>query len=271
MEQLPPSLTWLAFTLFQFLRYAIPAGLLFLLFYGTLRHRWLARKIQQRFPKRQHIFQEIKYSFMSACVFATVAIGLYYATEAGWTKIYREITDYGWGYTLFSIVLLVVLHDAYFYWIHRLMHTRWLYRRVHRVHHHSHNPSPWTALSFHPLEALLEVGIIGLVFVMPLHPMAIFVYSTLSLGMNFMGHLGFEIFPAHTLKHPLLRWFNTSTHHNMHHEKGRRNYGLYFNIWDTWMGTNHPEYRARFEALHQRDGRREKCPERLEEPLGDVM
>lgn len=45
---------------------------------------------------------------------------------------------------------------------------------------------------------------------------------------------------------------NTPTNHVMHHERMRGNYGLYFNIWDRLMGTNHPEYEARFREVTSR-------------------
>ncbi len=35
----------------------------------------------------------------------------------------------------------------------------------------------------------------------------------------------------------------------MHHQHIRMNYGLYFNFWDRLMGTNHPQYEARFTEL----------------------
>jgi sterol desaturase/sphingolipid hydroxylase (fatty acid hydroxylase superfamily) len=42
---------------------------------------------------------------------------------------------------------------------------------------------------------------------------------------------------------------NTPTNHVMHHEKLRGNYGLYFNVWDRLMGTNHKDYEKRFEEV----------------------
>jgi sterol desaturase/sphingolipid hydroxylase (fatty acid hydroxylase superfamily) len=38
-------------------------------------------------------------------------------------------------YILWCIVLLDVLHDAWFYWTHRLLHWRPLYRHIHFEHH----------------------------------------------------------------------------------------------------------------------------------------
>lgn len=48
---------------------------------------------------------------------------------------------------------------------------------------------------------------------------------------------------------PLRYILNTPTNHVMHHEKMRGNYGLYFDIWDRLMGTNHREYENRFREV----------------------
>ena len=47
----------------------------------------------------------------------------------------------------------------------------------------------------------------------------------------------------------LRTFLNTPTAHTMHHEHIRGNYGLYFNIWDRLMGTNHAEYEERYRQV----------------------
>ena len=47
------------------------------------------------------------------------------------------------------------IHEVHFFCIHRLIHTPFLYKWVHSVHHNSVNPSPWSSLSMHPVEGFL--------------------------------------------------------------------------------------------------------------------
>ena len=54
------------------------------------------------------------------------------------------------------------------------------------------------------------------------------------------------------LQHPLFKWLNTSTNHNMHHKYVTCNYGLYFNFWDRVMNTNHVKYQATYEEVTAR-------------------
>jgi len=232
------------------LRYALFAGVAFLFFYILFKDNWLPRKIQQKFPDTSHLWSEIKHSTVSAAVFALIGLLLHVLRTQGWTQIYMDFSSYSWGYAGFSLVALIVLHDTYFYWVHRLMHHPRLFMLMHATHHKSRNPTPWAALAFHPLEAMLEIAIVPLLaFFMPFHPLTLFVFATWSLAWNVLGHSGFEVFPKGFVKHPIFKWFNTSTHHNMHHHRSGCNYGLYFNFWDRVMGTNHKAYEATFEAV----------------------
>jgi lathosterol oxidase len=100
------------------------------------------------------------------------------------------------------------------------------------------------------MEAVVEIGIVPLIaFTIPYHGTALTIFSLYSLLLNVTGHLSFELFPKGFASHKLFKWHNTSTHHNMHHRLVKCNYGLYFNIWDRLMGTNHPDYEKSFEQV----------------------
>ena len=121
---------------------------------------------------------------------------------------------------------------------------------MHLAHHKSTNPSPWAAYAFHPFEALVEGGIIWvLVFVMPIHPLAIGLFLLFMITYNIYGHLGYEIIPNWLLFSKVGKWLNTSTNHNMHHHYFKGNYALYFRFWDIVMKTTHPKYETVLEAF----------------------
>lgn len=236
-----------------FLRYVLFAGSAFLMFYWVRKKNWQAFKIQRKFPKRKNIFTEVQHSLFTAFIFALMGVGIYFCRKAGWTRVYTDLQQYSYAYFILSFILLMLIHDTYFYWVHRLMHQKRFFTLIHRVHHQSHNPTPWASLSFHPLEAILEIAIVPIAaFIIPLHPITLLLFATWSLIWNIIGHLGFEIFPAGFVHHPIFKWFNTSTHHNMHHSKANCNYGLYFNIWDSIMNTNHKAYRTTFDQITQK-------------------
>jgi sterol desaturase/sphingolipid hydroxylase (fatty acid hydroxylase superfamily) len=247
IEQYGALITWLISSSLVFFRYLLFAAPAYVLFYVWRRKHFYQRKIQKYFPDRSKIMFEVKHSMLAALVFGLFMLLIVVMNSNGLTMIYHDLRKYGYLYLFFSWVVLVLLHDTYFYWTHRLMHHRALFRWVHRVHHQSHNPTPWASFSFHPLEALVEFAFLPVVVcIMPLHPVVILGWSLWMIVWNVLGHLGFELFPKRALSHPAFRWFNTSTHHNLHHQRSRGNFGLYFNFWDTWMGTNDETYREAF-------------------------
>ncbi|MEO0367877.1 MAG: sterol desaturase family protein, partial [Pseudomonadota bacterium] len=149
-----------------------------------------------------------------------------------------------------SIPVAILFHDTYFYWTHRAMHHKKLYKYFHLTHHRSHNPTPFTAYSFAPGEAIVEYAYVPLMMlVMPIHGAALGIVLLIMIFKNALGHCGYEIFPRGMLDHPIFKYFTSVTHHDMHHERGTGNYGFYFTWWDTWMGTEHAHYKERFDRV----------------------
>ena len=196
------------------------------------------------FDARRHIRREVSYSMLTLLIFALVNVVVYGWGLIGASQIYPKFVMYpAWWFWL-SIPVMLVLHDTFFYWTHRAMHTPLLFGRMHRVHHQSLHPTAFAAYSFHPTEALTEALIVtAIIYLIPVHPLAFVIFQTISTAYNVYGHCGREFYPIGTAHHPLGRWLNTSTAHAAHHGQGRHNYGLYFMFWDRWMGTVDPKYK----------------------------
>jgi sterol desaturase/sphingolipid hydroxylase (fatty acid hydroxylase superfamily) len=166
------------------------------------------------------------------------------------TTLYTRIADYGWVYFVLAFPLMFLLHDTYFYWTHRAMHHKKLFRVMHLVHHKSVNPSPWAAYAFHPLEAVVEAGIfVVFLFTLPVHPLHLLLFFFFMIVYNVYGHLGYELYPPGFSRHWIGKWINTSVNHNQHHQYFKGNYGLYFTFWDRIMGTIRADYDKRFEEV----------------------
>ncbi|EPG66696.1 sterol desaturase family protein [Leptospira wolffii] len=250
-----------AIFLIDFVRYLIFAGLAFSVFY-VWKHPFQHRKIQTKSATKSQFKREFLYSLFSVIVYTAVTLVVLLFRKYGFFRFYERIEDYGWGYLILSVLLILAIQDFYFYWTHRLMHTAWFYKRVHKIHHESVTPSPWTAYSFSPWEALIHSFIMPIVATLfPVHPLALMIFMTIQIARNVLGHSGYEIFPSWMLSNKILKLVNTNTNHDMHHQSFRYNYGLYTTIWDSIFGTIHPEYERTFAEITTRSAEKNKLQE----------
>lgn len=241
-----PSI-WSAILVSDLLRYLIGAFGVFLIVNLALASILAGRKIRPDSPPLKQMVTEFLVSLRTVFIFATAG-GLLIAffVSLGWIDLYMDPSMRGWPYFWTSTVILIVAHDAWFYWTHRLIHHPRLFRQVHRRHHRSHNPSPFTSYSFDIAEAVVNAAYLPLILlVLPASPLALFIFTGHMMIRNAVGHCGYEIFPSWKGK-PLFGWLTTVTHHDLHHAQAGWNFGLYFTFWDRVMGTEHPEYAARF-------------------------
>ena len=240
------------FNLFTEAQYYVLAALfMWGLLHVALKKR-LAHRLIDQWPSRADMRRELAYSFLAMLVFAGLSVAVVAGMFGGHITLYRDPAEYGWLWLVVSFPLLLIWQDVYFYVTHRLLHTRWLFRHVHGVHHRSRQPSPWAAYAFHPVEALVNGLVTPLALcVVPLHGGVLFAAVLHQIIRNTHGHAAVEIMPAGFTRHALGRFFTTTTHHHLHHETARGNYGLWFTWWDRWLGTERIDYHGRFESLTQ--------------------
>jgi len=234
-------------------RYFLIALIAFIIFYVLFRNKLFHQKIQQKFPKTIDYLREGGYSLSTMIIFSLIVVLLNSPAIGPHTTRYKEIGEFGWLYYFSAFPIMFFMHDAYFYFAHRIMHHPTLFKHVHLIHHHSTNPSPWAAYAFHPLEAIVEQGIVVIFyFTIPIHITHLAIFFLFSIIYNVYGHLGYEIYPRGFNKTMVGKWVNTSTNHNQHHQYFKGNYGLYTLIWDRVFGTIRSDYDQHFESIKMR-------------------
>lgn len=197
------------------------------------------RQIQNVALKNEDIRRELKYSFSTIILNGLFLVTAFHPSVMPHTRIYTEINERGYAWIVISFILLVFIHDTYFYWMHRLLHHPKIFKHVHRVHHFSTNPTCLASQSFHPIEAFFQVVFTyPVVFILPIHPAVLVTFGGFSFVYNVYGHMNIELLSKGVRSHRLFRWCGTATVHNAHHKQFNGNYGLYFRFWDRLMKTN---------------------------------
>jgi len=161
-----------------------------------------------------------------------------------------------WGWLVVLTLLVPAIHEIHFFCIHKLIHTPFLYKHVHSVHHNSINPSPWSSLSMHPLEHLLYFGEVIWHLLIPSNPI-VMMFNMHIVGYGALnGHIGFE-------KLELTDETAVDSHayaHHLHHKYFEVNYGAnglvpldrWFGYWHDGSKEADKQMKARFRAKKKR-------------------
>ena len=220
------------------IRYFAAAGF-FYAYYSKVKNNKTDKKILSQRPlKKEQVKKEIFWSIVSSAIFAFFGAIIYCLYLKDLTAIYLDPAKFGYWYLPLSLLIVLLVHETYYYWIHRAIHIPKIYKVVHKVHHNSLSSTPWTAFSFHPWESVIEALILPiLLLVIPLHIYVLLFYLVLMTFSSMINHLDIEVYPEAFRKSWFGKLWIDATHHHYHHKEFNTNYGLYFTFWDKWMGT----------------------------------
>jgi Delta7-sterol 5-desaturase len=246
MSQLAMSL------LAQFLRiYGLLIGIYILvgLLVSYSNHRWASnRKIQGRTTPYEQIRRDVIQSTISLVQIALfLAVGLTLRAAGFGIKPWESSS----GALLAGFCLSLLLFDTWFYWGHRLLHSRFLYRRAHQWHHLVTTPSVWSNNSDTFLDnAILQSYWMIAPLLFPAPGIVYLLHKVFDQVSGMIGHSGHE-YNASTARFPspLL----AVLHHDQHHRHLKYNFATHFVVWDRLMKTLHPQYdriidQCRFES-----------------------
>lgn len=186
-------------------------------------------------------------------VWTLYEVAMFHAMARGWVPVLAWADNPVWFVLLF--LLTPVWISLHFYWIHRALHWRPLYRLAHALHHRNVNVGPWSGLSMHPVEHLLFFSSILVHVVVAAHPLHILFHMQHQALTAATSHTGFESLLVRDRKQLALGTF----HHQMHHRYFEVNYGNLEMPWDKWFGTFHdgtPQAHARLKGRRQATGGR---------------
>lgn len=139
--------------------------------------------------------------------------------------------------TLLLCILLPNFRDVHFYFAHRLIHCRFIYKYIHSLHHRNSDIEPFAGLCMHPLEHMFYFTCYAPCLLFHLHPIILFWMGVHLLLAPAASHSGFE------------DHFSADLVHYLHHRYTDCNYGVPQSIpFDVWFGTYLGEIRTRDNA-----------------------
>lgn len=199
-------------------------------FWAWSRHGTRLTVVDDRPLRPGQIRKEITASLVSVVMFALLAGMTFAALRSGWLAVEGAVSVPRW---FLEVLALMVWNEVHFYAMHRLLHTKPLYRHVHAEHHQSIVVTPFAGWRFHWFEALLLGAVMPLAMIV--HDFSVWsllMLPPLSLFWNTVGHS--NAMP----QWPMLAWLaGASQRHAAHHRLVKGNYGFAMPYLDRWLGT----------------------------------
>ena len=190
-------------------------------------------RIQSRRPRPQELVGPSIWSWavnnaaMAVCVVAAWPLLRLTGVHAGPLP--------AWWVIGLQLLFFVYLDDFLYYWMHRGMHGRWLYKRVHGWHHRIVTPWAITGHYMHPIEYLLTGGLaLAGPLLVGAHVVTVWLWFAFRQWEAVEAHCGYDFpwTPAHVLP------FNDGAiHHDVHHARVRGNYAGFLTHGDRLLGT----------------------------------
>jgi len=176
------------------------------------------------------LFWSAAYPFGAAFTIYWAMAGLQFLKIS---KVYFDFEEHGKFYYILSFVAFILILDFFRYWFHRAMHTSFLYRHFHSVHHKSIDVSPLSAVRVHPIDLVLGTPWMVATNIFPIHISIVVIFSSFYHVQNLYRHFGyhFRILPF------LDRILVSPPNHELHHSRHVGNYGASLTLWDDLFGT----------------------------------
>lgn len=172
------------------------------------------------------------FNLLMASVFALLATE--YSVTRRNKMQFTDPLEYGIGWILLDLLLIVTYENVAEYYWHRLMHSKYFYAIFHKHHHFYKSPEPWDDMYIHPLEAMGYYCILyGPPFLFRTHYFAFIAYMIIMGLCGVLDHTGVKI--------AIPGLYNTVDHDN-HHAKFEVNYAFPFPYMDLLHGTFEGEF-----------------------------
>lgn len=202
-------------------------------------HREVTNVLQHKMPTAAEQWQCARLVLLSHFTVELPQIWLFHPA-AHFFGMSTSVPFPSWQTMVYQILIFFVVEDAWHYWLHRMLHTPMMYKKIHKLHHQYSAPFGLAAEYASPLEVMiLAFGTVGVPVMWSaitgnLHILTMYIWIVLRLFQAIDAHSGYE-FPWSL--HNILPFWAGADHHDVHHEKFLGNYSSSFRWWDVAFGT----------------------------------
>jgi 4-alpha-methyl-delta7-sterol-4alpha-methyl oxidase len=191
---------------------------------GREANRELARS-----ATREALLQQVLFALLTCFVVYPLWLARSGGLAAPW---------HGFGMMLLHLVAFIALQDTIFYWSHRALHTRWLFKKIHAKHHRFRFIRPIVAEFAHPVENTLNfIAFFAGPVLLGTPFLTLQVWVVLRMMETLEAHSGYALTPI-------------SDRHSFHHLYATKGiYGSFVSPWDWLMGTDREFRKARAQRV----------------------
>ncbi len=134
---------------------------------------------------------------------------------------------HGFWMMLLHLLAFALIQDTIFYWSHRTLHTRWLFKHIHSKHHRFRFVRPVVAEYAHPIENTLNfIAFFAGPVLLGTPWLTLQIWIVVRMLETLEAHSGFTLSPM-------------SDRHSFHHVYATKGvYGSFVSPWDWLMGTD---------------------------------
>lgn len=222
-----PGMMFVVFAVFGMLYFFLIASVAYYVYFYRFRSRFHPDyKLDAKEMK-----SAIQWAIIGIVGNAALMLPIHMLIAKDYSKMYYDVSEHGWGWLVAQVVVLLLFTETLIYWTHYAFHrVPWLWKHIHERHHKYRVPTPYSALSFNPMDSFLQAVPHHIAaFFFPLHAgvyLASVTFVTL-WAVCIHDRVSFVRWP----------WLNYTDHHTLHHWYSDFNLGQYFTVWDRLMGT----------------------------------
>jgi 4-alpha-methyl-delta7-sterol-4alpha-methyl oxidase len=162
-----------------------------------------------------------------------------------WPLLYKTRIHAGelppWYIIISHFLIFVYFDDLIFYWLHRALHTSWLYKKIHSIHHRFNVPWAVAAHYMHPIEFIItSLNVLLGPILLGTHVVILWIWVIFRQWEAAEGHCGYDV-PWNPSR--LFPFYEGSAYHDFHHAKFKGNYSGFTGYLDRLFGTRSTDYK----------------------------